>query len=205
MEPTSAVVERAGRRWGHRNPDVLRWRGSRGQPNRRRLLCGAPKGFTWQRFVAIDCTIAAGHGPFKRRCHHEHLRQRRKSMASPHIACPYWRVLRQSCLAAGACPEECTHSRYQHSRRLQNCPSRICRRSTQSRSGRMPDLERRRSLRVGCDKESRRNACETRRSGCSSHYSAATNRYRDRGRIRIRQDRPPQLRASGRCPAHSAA
>jgi hypothetical protein len=26
------------------------------------LLCGAPKGFTWQRFTAIDCTIGAGHG-----------------------------------------------------------------------------------------------------------------------------------------------
>jgi hypothetical protein len=43
-----------GRRWGYRNPDVLRWRGSRGQPKKRRLLCGAPKGFARQRFVAID-------------------------------------------------------------------------------------------------------------------------------------------------------
>ena len=31
-------------------------------------LCGAPQGFRWQRFVAIDDTIRAGHASFKRRC-----------------------------------------------------------------------------------------------------------------------------------------
>jgi len=62
------VVERGARRWCYRNPDFLRWRGSRSQPNSRRLLCGAPKGFAWQRFVAIDDTIGAGHASFKRRC-----------------------------------------------------------------------------------------------------------------------------------------
>ena len=68
MESTLVVVERGARRWCYRNPDFLRWRGSRSQPNSRRLLCGAPKGFAWQRFVAIDDTIRAGHASFKRRC-----------------------------------------------------------------------------------------------------------------------------------------
>jgi hypothetical protein len=40
---------------------------SRWQPNRRRLLCRAPEGFAWQRFVAIDYTIGAGQGLSKRR------------------------------------------------------------------------------------------------------------------------------------------
>jgi hypothetical protein len=44
----------------------LRWRGSGGRPNRRHLLCGAPKGFAWQRFVAIDDTIGAEHRPVLR-------------------------------------------------------------------------------------------------------------------------------------------
>jgi len=69
MESTLVIVEKGGaRRWGHRNPDVLRWRRSRGQPNRWPLLYGAPKDFAWQRFVAIDDTIRAGHASFKRRC-----------------------------------------------------------------------------------------------------------------------------------------